>query len=109
MPKAHEVAIELRRIADSMDQHPDVDLPQPSLAFYCDTKDQFIGSALFVPRPMKKTEDTHGEDRWKRIRVRAATKTALDVNASVEKALTCELVAPARPAVYRCDPILSML
>jgi hypothetical protein len=106
MPLAKEVAIELRKLADALDQEPDAELPRTNVSFYCETKAQFIGSVQSIPRPLVKSED-RDDDRWKRIRVAHETP-ALHIDASVLKSLTCELVTPARPAVYRCDPILSL-
>lgn len=106
MPTAHEVATELRKLADSLDRSPETIITKPSIYFYCNTKDEFIASASFVPRPFAKYE-SGSDDRWRRIRIKHVTP-ALEVDASVEKALTCELIEPAKPAVYRCVPILSL-
>jgi hypothetical protein len=106
MPLAKEVAIELSKLADALNQEPDAELPRTYVSFYCETKAQFIGSVQSIPRPLVKSED-RDDDPWKRIRVAHETP-ALHINASVLKSLTCELVTPARPAVYRCDPILSL-
>lgn len=108
MPKAHEIATELRKLADALDAQSEAVLPQPSLYMACDTKAEFIASAAFIPRPLRKSEDKDGLEAYRRIRL-SHDVPALRVTTNVYKSLTCELVEPARPAVYRCDPILSAL
>lgn len=107
MPKAHEIAIELRKVIDALEANPEVDHQKPFLWFYCDTKESFISAASIVPRPFQKKEDTPGL-KYSRIHLEHNTPS-LQVDVSVYKSLTCELVEPAKPAVYRCDPILSTL
>lgn len=107
MPKAHEIATELRKLADALDVNPEAEHQKAWLWFYCDTKAQFLSAASIVPRPFRKRDDTPNE-KYSRIHLEHNTP-ALQVDASIYKHLTCELVEPARPAVYRCDPILSAL
>jgi hypothetical protein len=107
MPKAHEVATELRKLADSLDANPEVSLKLPWVMFYCDTKEQFLNAASILPRPLAKTE-SDANSSYNRIRIEYNTP-AIEVSASVYKSLTYELVEPAKPAVFRCDPILSAL
>lgn len=107
MPTAHELATELRKLADSFDVQPEAAIRQVSFSFYCDTKDEFLATARFIPRPFKKSEDSYGHERYRRIRLINETPS-VRFNVSVEKVLTCELVEPAKPAVYRCVPILSL-
>ena len=108
MPKAADVAADLYKLADSLRQHPNLDIKRPWISFYCDTKQEFLNGATVLPRPFNKSVSEEGSERWARIRLRHVTD-AIDVDLSVLKSLTCELVEPAKPAVYRCDPILSAL
>jgi hypothetical protein len=107
MPLAHEVAIELRKLADSIDREPNAVIIKPFISFYCDRKDEFIAVANILPRPLTKRESDSDNDRWCRIRIGYDT-ASITVDASLRKSLTCELVEPAKPAVYRCAPILSL-
>lgn len=105
---AGAVAVELRKLADAFDQNPNAVVHKGWLAFYADTKEEFVNAALLLPRPLVKGQDSDREDKYTRIYVERETP-ALDVKVSVYKALTCVLVEPAKPAVYSCDPILSGL
>lgn len=105
MPLAKDVATELRKLAYALDQTPDQSVPKPFILFSADDKDSFLRIARSIPRPFKKSID--GEDtRWPEITVTHETETAY-IWAKVPQSLTCELVEPAKPAVYRCEPILS--
>jgi len=106
MPKAHEVAAGLRKLADSIDQHPELDMQTAWVSFYCGTKEHFINAASILPKPYKK--DDNGSDRHSRISLEHKD-VGVETRASIYKSLTCELVEPAKPAVYRCDPILSQI
>jgi hypothetical protein len=108
MPKAHEIATELRKLADALDANPEMEHKKPWVWFYAaDTKQQFLNAVSVIPRPFKKS-DTDPNSKYNKIQVEYVSPT-IDLLASVYKSLTCELVEPAKPAVYRCDPILSAL
>lgn len=107
MPKASEVAAGLRKIAEALDAKPDMDMATAWLSFYCETRDHFINGASILPKPYKKGE-SGGNDRWARIFIEHKD-LGVETKVSVYKSLTCELVEPAKPAVYRCDPILSAI
>ena len=104
MPLAHEVATELRKFADSLDRVPDAEVSRPFMNFGRDylanDKERFLSIARFMPRPIKK-EYT---DRELKLNYESP---ALYIFANIDRADVCELVEPAKPAVYRCDPILS--
>jgi hypothetical protein len=108
MPKAHEIATELRKLADALDKQPELETAPVWVAFHCDKKEHFINAVRFLPRPFTKRETDHSGDKYNRLRFEYSSP-AMDVNASIYKSLTCELVEPAKPAVFRCDPILSAL
>jgi hypothetical protein len=107
MPLAHEVATELRKLADALDKSPEAEIEAPSVSFYhfahtTGCKEKFLSVARLLPRPIVK-----GENYSKDGITVSHKNDAIDIYASVPKAVTCELVEPAKPAVYRCDPILS--
>lgn len=102
---AHEVATELRKLADSLDKQPEAVVRKAWVSFYCDRKDEFLNTARLLPRPVKKSEN-HPERPYSRIKLEYMSD-AMDAYASIEKSKTCELIEPAKPAVYRCAPILS--
>jgi len=103
MPKAHEVAVELRKFADLLDKNPDVNMSRPDVSFYHwgkSDKGFFFDTCKLLPRPLKKRTS------YDRLYVEYATDI-ITVYASIPQSETCQLVEPAKPAVYRCDSILS--
>lgn len=109
MPTAHEVALELRKLADSLDASPEVEVVQPYVSFYCKhsrkPKNFFLAIAGLLPRPLKKSVDTYGTDPNLNLEYRTP---AITIAVSTPKSLLCTLVEPAKAAVYDCHPILSM-
>ena len=107
MPKASEIARELRAFADHLDKSGDVELIRPDLSFYhgyAATKEQFLHASSVFPRPFKKS------DGWDHKQIRLTHETeSLRIEASIEKDKVCTLIAPARPAVFECEPLLSQL
>lgn len=106
-PKASRVAAELRRLADSLDRFPDLAMPPPHIFFSCtyrdDEKTLFLNMARLLPRPLDKDEDgPNSSDRSLSYK-----NDAIFVRSYLAKSKLCELVEPARPAVYRCVPLLS--
>lgn len=108
MPTAHEVAVELRRIADALDKEPDTPVKQAWLHFYCDTKEEFLNAVRLLPRPLSKRYDKDG-DSWDRLHVEHGYRkpSPVWVQASVLRSKVCRLVQEAREAVYECEPLLS--
>jgi hypothetical protein len=103
---AGKAAIELRKLADALDSNPEAIIEKPYVAFHSFDKASFVSVAKLLPRPLKKILDG-GDEKWRRLRLEYSNE-AIDFNASVQQSLTCELLEPAKPAVYRCDPILSL-
>lgn len=105
MPKASEVAAELRKLADGLERGGDTWVEQPAVFFSYmyggdDAKDHFVAIAPLLPRPLKKEYD--------RDQLQLVYETpALRVRAYIERSKVCTLVEPARDAVYRCEPLLS--
>ena len=108
MPNAKELAIQLRKFADSLDTNPDAVIVSPRLSFYHfahqeNIKEMFFNLAKLLPRPLAKSNS------YDQSEITLSYETpALQIYASVPKSATCELVEPAKPAVYRCEPILSV-
>ena len=105
MPKAIEVANELRRIADSLSAQPDAEVQKAWVTFYCASKELFLSTFRALPRPLAKKYDTDG-DSWDRVHLEHRG-TGVDLDCSVYRSTICELVEPAKEAVYRCEPLLS--
>ena len=102
---AGQVATELRRLADALDKEPELAISRPSVyisyRYGGDTaKDMFIGIARILPRPLAKIyKDDELQLKYE--------SPALNVQAYIERNKVCEIVEPARPAVYHCVPLLS--
>jgi hypothetical protein len=105
MPKAGEVAIELRKLADSLDQQPDADITRPWVYFYGYNKKEFLSVVKILPRPLKKSISSPGETYARRVVT--YENAIIDLKASVPQSLVCELLEPAKLATYRCEPLLS--
>lgn len=99
-------AIELRKLADSLDKNPESVITKPWVFFPSYDKEGFVNAVRLMPRPLKKSVDKHGDERYRKLMVDYASP-ALDIHATVPQSLMCELIEPAKPAVFRCDPILS--
>lgn len=104
MPKASEVASELRKLADSLDREPDAKIPLTGVYFSTryEDKQAFLNVAAILPRPIKKTYPCNGAEIELEYR-----SDAIRVFATARRSVVCELVEPAKPAVYRCEPLLS--
>jgi hypothetical protein len=107
MPKASEIAIELRKFADALDKSPDAETIRPVLNFWHWTteKDQFFTEVALIPRPAKKDWGS-ATDGYSSLTVKHETP-ALVIEASIRRSVVCEIVEPAKPAVYNCPSILS--
>ena len=107
MPKASEVAAELRKIADALDLHPDVETIMPHLNWFHsfgESKDHFLAAARLLPHPLEKIYEQH--DSYPRVKVRHTTD-ALVSEVSIYKESICRIIRPAQPAEYDCELTLS--
>ncbi len=103
MPKASVVATELRRLADSLDKEPEAEIRRPCVSFYHwdeSERDKFLALARLLPRPLKK-DYTDQELKL------SYESEGVWVYTQIPRNTICRLVAPAIPAQYECDPILS--
>lgn len=107
MPKASEVAAELRRVADAFDLHPDVEVKRPDLDFfYWSEKDDFLRTVSIFPKPLEKSYEDGTKTHFPSLTV-THTTDAIRLYATVQRSALCVIVEPARPAVYDCPPLLS--
>lgn len=105
MPKAAEVALELRKLADSLDRGPDTEITPAALMFHVDEKEIFKGLVRILPHPLTKSIFLP-DSKYPYLHMTYDSK-GLRVIAAIKQSLSCELIEPAKPAVYRCEPILS--
>jgi hypothetical protein len=107
MPKASEIAQELRKIADALDLNPEVEVKRPTLDFsYWDKseKEIFLATARILPRPVAK-KYPKDQDSFSRVSVSHENPAVLVVTSIYREAI-CNLITPARPAVYDCEMTL---
>ena len=106
MPKASEVAAELRKFADRLDIEPNTEIVQANIhfshSFASNPKQSFMALARLMPRPIVK-KDGYNKD----ILEISHSSEAVNIAAWVEKVHTCIMVKPAQDAVYECEPLLS--
>ena len=105
MTTAHETAMELRKLADALDQDPAIQIAVPSVYFSYryggnDAKDNFLNLVHCLPRPLKKD---YGDGD---LNV-GYHSPALRIHTSIERSKVCRLVTPAQEAVFECEPLLS--
>jgi hypothetical protein len=108
MPLAKDVSTELRKLADALDLHPDVETCVPRLAFFYDSeqdKAKFIATANILPHPLVKVYPMDS-NAYSRVSVMYEAP-ALRVSTSIYRQAVCELISPAKPAVYDCKLTLS--
>lgn len=106
MPKANEVAAELRKLADALDRIGECEVSAPNVYFsYCfegsAAKDDFLALAKILPRPL--TKEYPAGDTMDLV----YKTNAIRVRTYIERSKVCTLIEPSRKAVYRCEPLLS--
>lgn len=105
-PTAGEVAAKFRQIADLLDKTPETIVPRPYIGFSCDSKEMFVRTSRLMPRPLTKKID-FPDTSYADFCITNETD-AVHLYCKVPQSMTCTLITPARPAVYDCEPILSL-
>ncbi len=109
--KAEDVARELRVLADALAKEPGLQLEQPFISIYPDTREEFLGLVKVFPRPFYKRPDDNtyiisnvpiGANGLLKY-----SAVATDLSVRIERKKICRLVKPAEPAVYDCAPLFS--
>lgn len=107
MPKAADVAKELRRVAEALEREPEAEIRRATVCFFCDSKEQFKSTARVLPKPLaKKYDDDPHYPSINRVHLKYEND-AIDLDCSVYRSLVCRLVEHAKAAVYECEPLLS--
>jgi hypothetical protein len=106
MYTAHDVATELRKMADSLDKEPKAIVQQCWITFMCSDRQTFLNTARLMPRPVFKKFDD--DPKYPRIKVGSKDFTGpVHLNVEAPRDIACRVVTPAQPAVYDCEPLLS--
>lgn len=103
---AGQVAAELRRIAEAFEREPDVEVKRPMLAFWPDSKEQFLTLATALPKPLHKKIDGEDGSKYQKY-ILQNEDAAVWTHVSIDRNDICIMVEPARPARYECPSILS--
>lgn len=108
MAKAKQVAEALRTIASNLEAEPEAEVGY----FFCsarpDHKEQSLTLARLMSRPyVKEYSDREIELRHDFMASDTRHGYAVRNYVTIQRASVCELVEPAKPAVYRCAPLLS--
>ncbi len=105
MPKAKDVAIALRELADRFDSDPEADVQKPDVWWFCNDKESFKRIVKFIPRPLaKRIDDPNSMYPYLIVDHKG---DGLHVEARITQSKICHIVEPARPAQFECEPILS--
>lgn len=104
-PSASAIASELRNLADALEKGGDTKIPKANLWWYFDTKEELAAIVRLLPHPLTKRIN-NPQSHYPRLVVERKHHL-VDVDVRGPQSVTCTLVEPARPAKYRCDPILS--
>lgn len=105
MPKANEVATELRKLADALSVQPETEIDKPRVIFSYYEKEPFIAAVRLLPHPLTKKID-YPDEKFASMVVTYNTD-AICISASAPRSKTCEIIEPAKPAVYDCPSLLS--
>lgn len=108
MAKAKQIAEALRTIAENLEREPEAECGYFFVSTRSDDKDTFLTLARLFTKPFTKTfSDYDIEIEHNFMASDRAYDYAVRCYAKVSRSKVCELVEPAKPAVYRCDPLLS--
>lgn len=106
MPSARDIAIELRKLADALDKQPETELTQARVYFmhgFSGNKTKFLNLGKLLPRPLSKEYETGKFPDF----ILTHSTDALVIEASIQRSEVCEILEPAREAVYHCPSIFS--
>lgn len=107
MPTAGAVAAELRKLVDALAKEPETEISEATIYFshyQPNAKDLFLALAKVLPRPLVKNYT--GEDGQGDLELKYCSP-AMSINCYIHRSQVCTMVEPAKPAVYKCDPLLS--
>ena len=112
MPKAIEVAAELKKLVERIESAGELEIPYAfvHMTFGSSQKESFKTFAQDVmPRPYKKTftDEPFGELRLTYDAENEAGQDTLTLWVKIARESICRIVEPAKPAVYDCDPLFT--
>ena len=104
--QAHEIAAELRKLADHYEQFGEAELISPSLEFNLlgASKEQFLAVARTLPHPFEKD---YGRESDPYAFAKLTFRGGIDVHAIAYRKTVCRVIKPAQEAVFECEPLLS--
>jgi hypothetical protein len=102
MPKASEVAANLRRLAAALESEPETIVTRPLCFFYPDDKQELSTITRLLPRPLAKFAEGEGEYDNIGVEVGSGSEEAVWVRASINRSKTCERVQTGTKIVPSC-------
>ena len=103
--KAIDAVVNLRKLADLLEKHGDVDIQMASASVWFESKESFIAIARDFPRPFT-TEFGESEHGSLTLAHGKEWKTG-GIVFYIRRSDICEMIEPARPAKFSCPSILS--
>ena len=104
---AGAVAAELRRLAEALDKISDQSVPTVMVSFFAEEREEFLNVAKSLPRPIRKYREDNAYPNFI-VGHGDPMKDPAWIRALISADKTCRIVKPARPAIYDCEPILSL-
>ncbi len=106
MTTTHAIAADLRKLADALEQATDKMVMSPKLSFGAGSnRENFLGAVAVMPHPFDKLIPATSND-YDIVRLEHKMDS-LTVETWAFRSTACRIVAPAQPAVYDCEPLLS--
>lgn len=103
--KAIDAVANLRKLADLLEKHGDVEIRMTSARVWFDSKKSFLAVARDFPRPFGKEYD---ERLYGSLMLTHGTLNGTGtINLDIERSVVCEMIEPARPAKFHCPSIFS--
>jgi hypothetical protein len=103
--KAIDAVKNLRTLADLLEEHGEAEIRMSAATVWFGDKESFLSIARDLPRPIAKEweEGPYGDLK---LTHGILNKTG-NINLYIRRSIICEIVEPARPAVYNCPSIFS--
>ncbi len=103
--KAIDAVANLRKLADLLEKHGQVEVGYVSATVRADNKEPFLELARVFPKPYAKKfeEEQYGDLRLIHGDLTESGKIELRISRSA----VCEMIEPARPAKFHCPSIFS--
>lgn len=104
--KAIDAVSNLRTLADLLEKNGDTEIQMSSAIVWIYNKESFLTLAKDFPRPVRKVREERNYGNFK-LEHGVLLSTGV-IELLIPNSRICELIEPARPAVYKYPQILSL-